>query len=81
MIHFDVAEKRRLHAVVIALRDGIELVVVAARALHREPEHAAPDGPDHVVQIVEPILGIVLFAEADLGVVAQEARRDQAIRA
>ncbi len=53
-------------------------MVVTPRALHRQAQNAAPDGRDHVVQIIEPVLRIVLLAEPDFCVAPQKARRDQA---
>ena len=70
MIYFDNAKERRLQAIVITLRNGIELMVVAAGALHGKPQQAAAHGSDHVIEILIAKLGVVLFAKANLGVVA-----------
>ena len=79
VIHLDVRPEDGLQAVIIFLGDGIELVVVAARALDGEAQNSASDGGDHVVQILVAEFGIVFFAEAHLGVIAQEAGGDQAV--
>ena len=79
LVDLDVAEQRRLQLVVILLRDRVEFVIVAARALHGQPEDAAAERSDHVVQVFVAVLRIVFLAEADLGVAAQKARGDQAV--
>src|SRR5215471_5843402 len=80
MIHLDVPEQRSLYPVIVALRNRIELMVVAAGALQRETQDAASDRADHVVQVVEAILRVVILAEADLCVLAEKARRNQTVR-
>ena len=69
MIYFDDAEKGGLQAIVVALRNRIELMVVAAGALHGKPQQAAAHGRDHVIEILIAKLGVVLLAKANLGVI------------
>ena len=76
MVDLDVAEDRRLHAVVVLLQDRVELVVVAPGAVHGHAEDAAAQGPQHVVQVVVPPLGVVLLAEVDPGARPQEPGGD-----
>ena len=45
---------------------------MAACAIHGEAQDAAPDGADHVVEVVEAVVGIVLFAIPDLRIAAEE---------
>ena len=67
--------------VVVLLRDGVELVVVALRALDREAEHAFADGV-HAVEhrLHAELLGIDRAFLVDLGI-AEEARGDAFILA
>ena len=46
-----------LHRVVVRLRDGIELVIVAASTTSGEPEEGGAHGVDHVVQFIHPLHG------------------------
>ena len=52
-MHIHVHARRRReggeHGVVVACREGIELVIVAACAAHGEAEHGAAGGAEHVV--------------------------------
>ncbi len=48
------------HRIVVALRDRVELVVVAARALHREAEHRGPER----VHAIDDVLGAELLFDA-----------------
>ena len=80
MIHLDIPEKRRLHSVVVFLRNGIELVVMTSRALDRESENPSADRRDHVIEILVPEFRIVFLAEAHLRVVAKKACGDQRVR-
>ena len=73
MIDFDVAIEGSLETVVILLRDGIEFVIVATRTLDSEAHDTATEGGDHVIEIFVAEFGIVFFAEADLGMVAEKA--------
>ena len=54
-------------------------MVVAPRAIHGEPKDAAPDGADHVIEVIVAVVRIILFAIADLGIAAEEAGGDPAI--
>ncbi len=49
--------QHRGHGVVLALADGIELVVMAAGAAHRQPQERRPGGVDHGRQLILPLLG------------------------
>ena len=51
------ALKNRGDAVVILRGDGIEFVVVAARAVHRQPEKHGARCADHVVQFIRALVG------------------------
>src|SRR6185312_13778772 len=64
-------------AVVIALRNRIELVIVAARALDREAEQAAAGRRDQIVEVLVAAFRVVLLAERDARSRAQEAGRDE----
>ncbi len=75
----DVAEQGSFHGVVVALQDGIELVIVTARALHRQSQNTSSNGRDQIVQIVVAALGVVFFAEGHARAGAQEAGGDQAV--
>ena len=50
------AREHGSHAVVIGLRHGIELVIVAARALQREAQERGACGSDHVVEFIGALL-------------------------
>src|SRR5262252_2148958 len=69
---FDIPEDRRLHRVIVLLRNRIEFVVVAARALNRQSEYSASDGREDIVEIIKPSLGSVLFSEVHSRSGAQE---------
>ena len=75
VIDFDRREEDRLHPVVVRLGNRVELVVVAARALQREAEHSLRGRGDHVVEVVEAVLGVVLLAKLDPRSGAQEPSR------
>ena len=75
----DVAEDRRLERVVVLLRDRIELVVVAARAIDGEAERPLADRAEDLVEVVVAPLRIVLLAEQHARAHAQEAGRDEAV--
>ena len=62
------AGQRRLQPVVVRQADGIELVVMAAGTVDREPKKRLPHGPDHVLKLVLPGL------QANNGVVGTIAR-------
>ena len=47
----------RIETVVIALQDGIELVIVTASAAQRQPEEGLPGGVDDFIQRVRAGLG------------------------
>ena len=79
IIRLHVPEQRGLHLVIIFLRYRVELVIVAARAIHRQPQHPAPDRADHVVEILVPELRIVLLAITHLGIAAQKPGGDHAV--
>ena len=76
---FDIAEQRRLELVVVLLRNRIELVVVAPRAVDRQPERAFADRADDLVEVVVAPLGVVLLAEQDARSHAEKAGGDQAV--
>ena len=76
---FDVAEDRGLQGVVIALADRIELVIVAARAADGQPQRPLPNRVDHIVEILEPAIGIVLFGVEHARAGAEKAGGDQAV--
>ena len=80
MIVIDERVEDRHHAVVVHLRDGIELVIVAARAGHRQSHERARGGADHVVKIVVAIVRVLLLAEQHARADAVEAGGDQASR-
>ena len=73
--------KNRLQGVVIGLPDRLELVVVAAGALHGQPQHAR--GHDlhvpfeHGESIDAHFVGIAVALAGAVGRVAQEVRRGQ----
>ena len=52
-------------------------MVVAARALDRETEHAAAGGRDQIVEVLVAAFRVVLLAERHARAGAQEAGRDQ----
>ena len=79
VVDLDVAEDRRLHAVVVLLQDRVELVVVAPGAVHGHAEDAAAEGPQHVVEVVVPPLGVVLLAEVHARPRPQEPGGDEGL--
>src|SRR5262249_39406090 len=68
----DIAEDRRLHGVIILLRNRIEFVVVTARTLNRESEYSAAYRREDIVEIIKTPLGSVLFSEMHSRASAQE---------
>ena len=79
-VEFDLAadrrRERRKQPVVIGLRDRVELVIVAARAANRQPEHRRADRRQHVVHLVIAVL--LDFVLRDLRRV--NARREEPCR-
>ena len=73
MIHFHIAKQRSLQLVIVLLRNRIKLVVVTPGALHGQAHHSAPDGRNHVIQILIAKLRIVLLAKTHFGMTAQKA--------
>src|SRR4030095_3459161 len=69
---FDIPEDRRLHGVIVLLRNRSEFVVVAARALNRKSEYSTSDGSENIVEVIKTSLGSVLFSEVHSRSVAQE---------
>jgi hypothetical protein len=67
------ALKHRDHRIIVLLRDGVELVIVAACAVHGETEKGGGRCADHVVQFVGALIGgehrvfgpNAIFASAD----------------
>ena len=77
----NVREEHRHGAVVVHLGDGVELVVVAARAVHRQAEEHPPGRRDHVIEVVVAVLRVVLLAEEHARPHAQHPGRDQRVKA
>ena len=75
----DVAEQRCLEPVVVLLRNRIELVVVAAGAVDRQPERAFANRADDLVEIVVPPLRVVLLAKQHARTHAQKSGGDEAV--
>ena len=71
------AVKDAVERVVILRGDGIELVIVAARAAHGEPEEAAADVVDRVLD--REVLRVVVHARAETAGVGEVAGRDDAL--
>src|SRR5437763_3599567 len=65
MVVIDVAPERGHRSEIIHSRDRIEFVVVAVRAIDRQPHEPLERRPDHVVHVVVSIRWIVLLAEPD----------------
>jgi len=61
--------------VVFLLRDGVELVIVAARACHRHAEKGLGSGVELLIGQVQRVLAAVLLGET-LGADGQKAGRD-----
>ena len=69
------------HPVVVARRDRVELVVVAAGAADRQTEHRGPGRGQHVVQLVVAVLGALQRrALAGVGEDDDRPRRQEAGR-
>src|SRR5258708_3768617 len=79
MIVIDIREEHGHEAVVIGLQDRIELVIVAARASHREAEKGARSSADRIIEVNVAVLRIILLAEADRGADAIEAGGDEGV--
>ena len=76
---FHIPEQRRLQRVIVPLENRIELVIVTAGALECQAQRSLADCRNHVVEVVEPVLGVVPFTHLDPGTQAQERRGDVAI--
>ena len=46
----------RLQGVIVALRDGVEFMIVTFRAADREPQEREACGRHQIVQVVQPLL-------------------------
>ena len=79
IIGLHVTEDGRFHRVIILLRDRIELVVVAARTLNGQSQHALAYRANHIVQVVVAPCRIGVFMIPDARTRAQEAGGDQAV--
>ena len=60
------AGEHGLHAVVILLENGIELVIMAARAADGEAEHGLAHGTDYFIEFILPSRAHGLLVAADL---------------
>ena len=76
---FHVPEDRRFERVVVPLPDRVELVIVAARAVDRQPQRALANRAENLVQIIEAALGVVLFPEQHPGTGPQKTGGNQAV--
>ncbi len=79
VVAIDEGEEDRHHAVIVELRNRIELVVMTARAGDREPEEGPRGRRDHVVHVLVTILRILLLAEEHARADAMEAGGDQGV--
>jgi uncharacterized integral membrane protein len=73
MIVFHKPVEYRDRFVVVLPRDGIEFVVVAARAVYRKSLKALVGGSDDVVQVVVPVVWILQVAVENARAQANEA--------
>ena len=75
----DVAEEGRRQAVIVSLWNRIELVIVAARAMDCEPQHAPSGRGNQIVEVFVPPFRVVFLAEGHPRTRAEEPGGDQRV--